>query len=237
MRLHKYLAACGVASRRQAERLIEAGRVHVNGRAAEVGDSVDPAVDRVTVGGEAVCLQDKVYIVLNKPKGVVTSAQDTHGRPTVLDCVSGARGRVFPVGRLDMDVEGTLLLTNDGELAHRIMHPSYEVKKVYLAWVEGTVTGEEAARLERGVELDDGPSAPAEVQVVTTGPRTTLLRLALHEGRKREVKRLCAAVGHPVVNLRRLSVGGIEPEGLRSGEWRYLNDEEVVRLRKLTGLS
>jgi len=236
MRLQKYLAACGVASRRRAERLIEDKRVLVNGQSPRIGDSVDPDVDHVTVDGLAVSEQDKVYVVLNKPKGVVTSAKDTHGRPTVLECTAGARGRVFPVGRLDMDTEGTLLLTNDGELAYRLMHPRYEVKKVYEAWVQGRMTPDAAVQLERGVQLEDGPSAPAEVRIVTTGRGSTLIRLILHEGRKREIKRLCAAVGHPVVSLRRLSVGGVEAKGLRNGEWRYLNDEELARLRKLTAL-
>ena len=236
MRLQKFLAACGVASRRRAERLIEEGRVLVNGQPPRIGDSIDPEVDRVTVDGEAVSEQGKVYVMLNKPKGVVTSAKDTHDRPTVLECTAGVRARVFPVGRLDMDAEGALLLTNDGELAYRLMHPRYEIKKVYQAWVQGRMTPDAAAQIERGVLLEDGPSAPAEVRIVTTAPRSTLIRVILHEGRKREVKRLCAAVGHPVVSLRRLSVGGVEAQGLRSGEWRYLNDEEVARLRKLTGL-
>jgi len=236
MRLQKYLAACGVASRRESERLIAAGRVKVNGQVPRTGDPVDPEADVVTFDDEPVSLHEKVYIVLNKPSGVVTTAKDTHQRKTVLDCVDGAKGRVFPVGRLDKDVEGVLLLTNDGELAHRLMHPSYAVEKLYMAWVKGRISSETAAHLERGVDLEDGRTAPGKVTVLEVEEGASLLRLVLHEGRKREVKRMCAAVGHPVRALRRVAVGGVRAGGLRPGEWRYLADREVGALRRQAGL-
>jgi len=237
MRVHKYMAACGVASRREAERLVAAGRVQVNGIAAHVGDSVDPGRDAVTLDGRPVERDDKVYVALNKPRGVVTTAKDTHGRKTVIDCLEGVRARVFPVGRLDMDVEGLLLFTNDGELAHRLMHPRYEVKKLYEAWVRGRMDPESAARLARGVDLEDGRTAPCEVKMLDARGQDTRVRLVLHEGRKREVKRMCATIGHPVRSLRRIAIGGVSAPDLRIGEWRYLSDAEVAALRKLTGLA
>lgn len=236
-RLQKYLSASGVASRRAAEQLIVEGRVRVNGRTAQVGESIDPASDRVEVDGRPVQPEDrKVYILLNKPRGTITSAKDTHGRDTVLDRVSAVGERVFPVGRLDLDVEGALLLTNDGELAFRLTHPSYEVDKVYLAWVKGIVTPETAARLRAGVVLDDGKTAPAKVIVLRSGARATMIQITLHEGRKREVKRMCAAVGHPVRELQRVAFANLRLGELKPGEWRHLTPQEVEKLKHLVGL-
>ena len=236
VRLQKYLAECGVASRREAEKLILAGRVRVNGVVAAIGQTVEPDSDNIEVDGAPVAQQRLVYIVLNKPRDVVTTAKDTHGRKTVLDLVSGAGARVFPVGRLDMDVEGALLLTNDGELAHRLTHPKFEMEKKYLAGVSGRMTLETAARLAKGVEIEDGPTAPAKVEVIRQRDDATLIRLTLHEGRKREVKRMCEAVGHPVKTLRRIEFSGIDVSGMRVGEWRHLSHEEVETLRRHAGL-
>jgi pseudouridine synthase len=237
MRIQKYLAECGVASRRASERLIEDGRVRVNGLMAEIGQNVDPETDKILVDGKPVKNEDeKVYLVINKPVDCVTTASDTHGRKTVIDFVSGINARVFPVGRLDMDVEGVLILTNDGDLAFRLMHPSYEVDKVYLVWVRGHMSAESAIRLEKGVELEDGLTAPAQAVILNEGERTTLVRLTLHEGRKREVKRMCAAVGHPVRRLQRIAFGNVQCKGLRPGEWRHLTRQELDGLRKLADL-
>lgn len=230
------MAECGVASRREAEHLIAEGRVRVNDTTATLGQSIDPALDHVAVDGAPVSPQRPVYILLNKPRGVVTTAKDTHGRKTVLDYVEGAGARVFPVGRLDMDVEGALLLTNDGELAYRLMHPKFEIDKTYVAWVAGHMTPETAAHLEKGVQLEDGPTAPARVAILHHRDDGTQIRLTLHEGRKREVKRMCEAVGHPVQALRREQFGGIDIRGIRPGEWRHLSQREIQSLRDRAGL-
>ncbi len=237
MRIQQYLARCGVASRRACETLIAAGRIEVNGRIGELGQSIDPALDMVAYNGQRVQEERLVYILLNKAKEVVTSAADTHGRTTVLDCLRGVDARVFPVGRLDMDVQGALLLTNDGELAHRLMHPSYETPKVYMVTVCGQVSPQTIAVLEHGVVLEDGPTAPACVRVVREDTHTTTLRLTLHEGRKHEVKRMCDAVGHRVIELRRESFAGLATRGLRPGQWRYLNDEEIASLRNMVRMT
>lgn len=233
-RLQKYLAACGVASRRAAEKMIEEGRVTVNGVPGVVGQSVCPQFDLVAVDGAAVRVDGKVYVVLNKPANTVTTAKDTHGRKTVLDLVQGAKARVFPVGRLDMDVEGVLLMMNDGELAHRLIHPRYEVEKIYLATVKGHVQFHSVERLRRGVHLEDGMTSPAGAEIVREQGAFTVLRLTLHEGRKHEVKRMCAAVGHPIRSLQRVAFGGIRADGLRPGEWRYMTETEVLNLYALT---
>jgi len=236
MRLQKYLAECGVASRRASEKLIEAGGVTVNGEVARIGCSVEPGVDEVLVNDSPIETNEKVYAVLNKPEGAVTTTKDTHGRKTVMDCLDGVKAPVFPVGRLDMDVSGVLLFTNNGELAHRLMHPSYEIEKTYLVWVRGRVAPRAIEVLERGVALEDGVTAAAKAAVLRLDVSATLLRLTLREGRKREVKRMCAAAGHPVRSLTRISFGGIGANGLRSGEWRYLRGAEVAHLCALVKL-
>ncbi len=236
VRLQKYLAECGAGSRRRCEEFISAGRVTVNGSRATIGQSVDPDADQVTLDGSPVLRNSKVYVVLNKPKGVITTAHDTHDRRTVLELLEGVRDRVFPVGRLDFDVAGTLLLTNDGELSHRLTHPSFGVDKVYLAWVEGRVTPAAVQKLCAGVELEDGRTSPAQAAILKHVREATLVRIVVHEGRKRLIKRMCAAVGHPVRDLFRVAFGGVSAEELQPGEWRYLRAEEVERLRKITGM-
>ncbi len=236
VRLQKYLADCGLASRRQSEALIAEGRVRVNGDVAVLGQSVDPGADEVTLDGQPVRLDQKLYLVLFKPRGVVTTATDPQGRKTVLDCLPELQSRVYPVGRLDMDVEGVLLLTNDGELAYRLTHPKFAVDKVYTARVKGRFTTETARTLEKGLTLDDGLASVVKAEVLRRFSTATEIRLVLREGRKREVKRLCAATGHPVLSLRRTSMGNITTRGLRPGEWRYLKEAELVQLRKLAGL-
>jgi 23S rRNA pseudouridine2605 synthase len=225
VRLNAYLARAGIASRRGAEALIRAGRVTVNGEVAGLATFVE-GKDRVEVDGAEVGPEPLTYVLLHKPAGVVTTARDPHGRPTVVGLVGHER-RVVPVGRLDADTTGVLLLTNDGPLAHRLMHPRYEVDKVYEVEVEGEPSDEALEALRRGVELDDGPTAPAEAQ--RRAP--SLLELTLHEGRKHQVKRMFAAVGYPVRRLHRSSYAGLSADGLRPGEWRELRPEEVERLR------
>lgn len=230
------MAACSVASRRQCENIIAEGRVSINGQMAKLGDSVDPDNDAVLLDDTPVEQDQKVYVVLNKPKGVITSVKDTHDRKTVLDCISGVTARIFPIGRLDMDVTGTLLLTNDGELSHKLAHPSFEVDKVYHAWVSGKMNKETARKMSTGIELDDGMTAPAQVTIIKTNRNATLIRLVIHEGRKRIVKRMCAAAGHPVRDLRRTEIAGIESGDLIPGEWRHLSPNEVSSLKNLAQL-
>ncbi|MGH3103551.1 MAG: pseudouridine synthase [Gaiellaceae bacterium] len=225
MRLNAYLARAGVASRRGADELIKAGRVLVNGTPGELNTFVS-AGDAVELDGEPVAPQPLAYVLLHKPAGVVTTARDPQRRPTVVDLVRH-EARVVPVGRLDADTTGALLLTNDGPLAHRLAHPRYGVRKVYEVDVEGE-PGDAALRaLAAGVELDDGPTAPAEARRLAR----SRLELTLHEGRKHQVKRMCAAVGHPVVRLHRSRYADLELGRLEPGRWRELTDREVEQLR------
>jgi len=225
VRLNAYLARAGVASRRGADELIKAGRVTVNGQTGQLNTFVESR-DRVQVNGHLVELQPLAYVLLHKPAGVVTTAHDPQGRRTVVDLVEHP-ARVVPVGRLDADTTGALLLTNDGELAHRLAHPRYEVEKVYEAEVEGEPSDAVLERLRSGLELDDGPTAPAQARML--GPAR--LELSLHEGRKHQVKRMLAAVGHPVTRLHRSRYAGLTLEGLGPGESRELTGAEVTRLR------
>ena len=229
MRLNAYLARAGVASRRKADELIKAGRVTVNGEPAELNTQVRSR-DRVEVDGSPIDLQPLTYILLNKPAATVTTAHDPHGRRTVVDLVDHPV-RVVPVGRLDADTTGALLLTNDGELAHRLAHPRYEVDKVYEAEVEGEPNDATLERLREGVELDDGRTAPAQARRL--GPST--LELVIHEGRKHQVKRMLEAVGHPVTRLHRSRYAGLSVEGLEPGAWRELEPSEVDQLRTMPG--
>jgi 23S rRNA pseudouridine2605 synthase len=230
MRLNAYLARAGVASRRRADELIRAGRVHVNGAPGELNTFVG-AGDTVEVDGRPVAKQMLAYRLLHKPAGTVTTARDPQGRPTVVGLVP-AEPRVVPVGRLDADTTGVLLLTNDGQLAHRLAHPRYEVDKVYDVEVEGDPSRDALRRLGEGLELDDGPTAPARARRVGRGR----LDLTIHEGRKHQVKRMCAAVGHPVRRLHRSGYAGLDVSGLEPGEWRDLTRAEVAALRRLVGL-
>ena len=225
MRLNAYLARAGVASRRKADELIKAGRVRVNGAPGELNTFVASG-DRVEVDGRAVSKQRLAYLLLHKPAGVVTTARDPRGRPTVVELVPH-EPRVVPVGRLDADTTGAILLTNDGELAHRLAHPRYEVAKVYVAEVEGEPSAAGLRALAEGVELEDGPTAPARARRL--GP--SQIELTLHEGRKHQVKRMCAAVGHPVQSLHRREYAGLALDGLEPGGWRELTAEEVEALR------
>ena len=224
-RLNKFLASTGLGSRRAVEELIRAGRVTVNGEAAELATRVSPG-DDVRVDGRQVTAEATTCLLLHKPAGVVTTAADTHGRRTVLDLVQSPL-RLFPVGRLDMETTGALLLTNDGLLAHRLMHPSHEVDKVYVAEVEGRPAAAALARLRSGIELDDGPTAPAQVRELAPGR----IELRIHEGRNRQVRRMCEAVGHPVVHLHRSAYAGLTVDGLAPGRWRELEPAEIDRLR------
>lgn len=222
-RLQKVLARVGMGSRRLCEELIEDGRVTVNGEVAELGRRVEADTDLVEVDGAPIGVKPGlVHYLLNKPAGVITTAADPQGRPTVIDLVP-AEPRVFAVGRLDLDTEGLLLLTNDGELANRITHPSHGVEKEYLAEVQGRPSRATLRNLREGIELDDGPTAPA--QAVLVAP--TLIRLTIHEGRNRQVRRMLDAVGHPVERLIRTRIGPIADRRLAPGTWRDLTTDEL----------
>ena len=230
MRLNAFLARAGVASRRGADELIRAGRVTVNGTAGELGTFVERGAE-VRVDGRPVGAQRLRHVLLNKPRGTITTARDPQGRPTVVELVGGDV-RVVPVGRLDRDTTGVLLLTNDGPLAHRLAHPRYRVEKVYVAEVEGEPGDDVVRRLGEGIELEDGPTAPARVRRLGL----SRLELVLHEGRNRQVRRMLEAVGHPVVKLRRARYAGLGTGRLRPGEYRELTRTEVGSLRRLVGL-
>ena len=225
-RLQKVLAAAGLGSRRTCEILIEEERVTVNGEVAILGRRVDPETDRIEVDGLRVPVRPGlVTYLLNKPRGVVSTASDPQGRPTVVELVP-AEPRIFPVGRLDTDTEGLLLLTNDGDLAHRLTHPSFGVEKEYLAQVDGSPTPADLRRLRQGIELEDGMTAPAKASLTAPGA----VRLVIHEGRNRQVRRMLEAVGYPVKRLVRTRIGPLADRRLKPGEWRVLEMEEVRAL-------
>jgi len=239
--LQKILAQAGYGSRRVCEQLILQGRVRINGQVVtQLGVQADPQCDVIEVDGKRVQLSEEhTYILLHKPAGVVTTRRDAHAARTVMDLLQGVSAAVFPLGRLDADTTGALLLTDDGELAYRLTLPRYGVPKTYLVEVRGELGEEALRRLREGVLLEDGMTAPAQVQKVRylAGRGTTLLRLTIHEGRKRQVKRMCMAVGHPVVRLHRERFGHLTLHQLPVGAWRYLTDEEIVALRRAVGLA
>lgn len=233
-RLQKVMAHAGVASRRKSEEIIQQGRVAVNGEiVTEMGTKVDPERDRITVDGEPINVAEEyVYIALHKPLDVITTADDPWDRTTVLDLVD-VDERVYPVGRLDADSEGLVLLTNDGELTHRLTHPSFEHQKEYQVRVEGRPSREALERLRAGVHLEDGLTAPAEVEMLRREDGFAWLRMILHEGRKRQIRRMTEAVGHPVKRLIRVRMGPIRLGDLDPGQWRHLSASEVEELQSL----
>jgi pseudouridine synthase len=238
MRLQKYLARAGVASRRHAEVLIQTGKVKVNGHTVTtMGYQVQPGQDQVAVNGKIVHLTaGRTYILLYKPAGYVTTVADPQGRPKVTDLVKDVRARLYPVGRLDFATEGLLLLTDDGDLTLRLTHPRYGVTKTYLALVEDVPTSNTIKQLCQGVKLEDGFTAPARVRLLRVSGAKALLELTLREGRKREVRRMLAAVNHPVVWLKRTQMAFLNLKGLKPGAYRHLTPGEVERLYKCAGL-
>ncbi len=222
-RVQKALAAAGVASRRVSEDMIEDGRILLNGVVATLGDKVDPAIDELRVDGAVVSIDaTRRTVLLNKPSGVISTAEDTHGRQTVVELI-GAEERLYPVGRLDADSEGLILLTNDGGLTQRLTHPSFGVEKEYLVSVDGELRPGALRTLRQGVDLDDGVTSPAKVSQISPG----LLRIVIHEGRNRQIRRMCDAVGHPVTRLVRTRIGPLTDTTLGPGEWRDLERSEV----------
>ncbi len=238
IRLQKALADAGIASRRAGEKLIASGRVKVNGQVVTtLGSKVDPVTDVVEVDGKPIdSLVRKRYLMLNKPAGYVTTVSDPEGRRTVLDLLKEVKERVYPVGRLDYDTEGLLLLTNDGPLTFALTHPSKGVEKRYLAVVEGIPDQEVLERVSAGLVLSDGPTAPARVRLLRVKGGQALLEIAIHEGRNRQVRRMCEAIGYPVLHLSRTHFGGLSLGSLPSGRYRELSEEEIDILRSHAGL-
>ncbi len=237
-RLQKILAHAGIGSRRDCEELIRQGRVSVDGRTATLGDKADPAETDLRVDGARVNTDpERVYLMLNKPRGVVTTMDDPHGEATVADLVADLDRRVFPVGRLDRDTEGLLLMTNDGDLAHELTHPSFEVTRTYVALVPGAVRDDNLGRLREGAELEDGFARPVSARVLQDDRQRALLEVVMAEGRKHEVRRLCDACGLPVERLARVGDVGVELGELGQGSWRFLTQREIGLLFAAVGRS
>ena len=235
MRIAKFMAAAGVASRRKSEELIKKGVVRVNGRFVyDPATNVNPEIDEIYVSGRKIRIPDeKIYIMLNKPVGCVSTCHDDKGRRTVLDYVKGIDQRIYPIGRLDFTTEGLLLLTNDGELANKLMHPSHEVTKRYYVVVDSYVSQDEITQLERGVVIEGGKTAPARIKVMNATPERTELTIIIHEGRNRQVRRMFETIGKNVVFLKRISVGDINLRPLNKGKYRMLTNEEVAYLKSI----
>jgi 23S rRNA pseudouridine2605 synthase len=238
MRLNRFLARAGAASRRGAETLITSGRVRINGEVVDkLSTVVDPRSDTVELDGRVLTLPDTLtYIALNKPRGYVVTTSDPRGRPTVIDLVDGLPDGVVPVGRLDVDTSGLLLMTDDGELAHRIAHPSFELTKVYQVTARGKLSEESRRRLETGVTLEGRRTSPAVVRIIGIGGGVTRAEMVIHEGGKRQVRRMFDLVGHPVTELRRTQVGPVELGSIETGHWRNLSETELKALREALGL-
>ena len=229
-RIQKILSARGVASRRKAEEMLSAGRISVNGSVASLGDRADPDVDEILIDGSPLpSQQERVYILLHKPRGYVTTLSDERGRKTVADLVADCGMRVYPVGRLDYDSEGLLLMTNDGEFANELMHPRHEVNKTYEVWVTGNHP-EAKAQLERPIELDGYRIKKPFVQLVSNQGHRAIYRVTIHEGRNRQVRRMCQAAGLTVTRLKRISEGELQLGDLPLGKWRYLTKDEIAKL-------
>ncbi|MCX7919525.1 MAG: rRNA pseudouridine synthase [bacterium] len=231
-RLQKYIARCGVCSRRKAEELIATGRVRVDGQLiTQLGYCIEPNQAEVRIDNQVIRPPDtKVYLILNKPKGYITTVTDPHSRKTVYHLLPKLKERIFPVGRLDTDTEGLLLFTNDGELANRLLHPRYGVTKKYLVTIHGELDWQTARAIERGIRLKDGKTAPAKVRVMRRSRTMTLLELEISEGKKRQIRRMFFAVGHPVLKLIRIQFGPLSLGTLKPGQYRFLNKTEINNL-------
>lgn len=234
MRLAKYLAQTGIASRRHAEEYIAEGRIRLNGTVVtEMSTLVDPQTDRIEFDGRPVQVETPIYILLHKPPGYITSSSDPQGRATVLELMEDVKQRIYPVGRLDYDTSGLLLLTNDGEFTNLMIHPRYKIEKEYQACVSGRINDQELQILRQGVVLEDGMTAPAQVRLISRDAQASVIRITIHEGRNRQIKRMCAAIGHPLLRLSRIGLGFLSLEELGSGQYRNLHLDEVERLKGL----
>jgi 23S rRNA pseudouridine2605 synthase len=237
-RIQKIIAQMGIASRRKAEEIIAEGRVTVNGKIALIGEKADASKDHIKVDGKLLIRREpKVYLMFNKPKNVVTSLADPQGRPTIKDYLKGIRYRVFPVGRLDFDSEGLLFLTNDGDFTNAVLHPSRKIPKTYMVKVKGIIDDNKINKLRQGVRLEDGRTLPAKVKFARQSENNSWIEIAITEGKKRQVRRMVEAVGHPALKLRRVSINGVRLSGLKIGEHRSLTERELQELKKEIGLT
>jgi len=231
MRLQVVLSHAGCASRRKAASIIKEGRIRVNGKVVtEPGFKIDLSKDKVIYRGKNIAFQKKLYMLLNKPKGVITTAEDTHGRKTVLDLIPKGSYRLYPVGRLDKDTSGLLLITNDGEFAYRFTHPKFEVKRVYEVIIKGELEDKDRLRLTKGIYLEGRRTAPCKIRIMKRSIKRTLLRIELHEGRKRQIRNMFEKTGYPVIELKRIKFGPLELRGLKTGEHRILSADEIKKL-------
>ena len=237
MRINKYIASCGVASRRKAEEIILDGRVTVNGKlVTELAFNIDEEKDIVEIDGEQIGVEkNNVYIVLNKPEGYITTVKDQFDRPSVLDLVKDIDERVYPIGRLDYETSGLLILTNDGDLTYKLTHPKHEVDKTYVARVKGKLTKEEIERFKTGLKIEDYTTAPAKLKVIKYDEQrdSSLLEIKIHEGKNRQVRKMCKAINHPVLRLRRSARGKIKIGDCEIGKYRYLTEDEIKYLKNL----
>ncbi|MBN1272167.1 MAG: rRNA pseudouridine synthase [Candidatus Aminicenantes bacterium] len=234
IRLNKYLSQAGVASRREADRMIERGEIKVNGRVIrELGCRIDPSRDKIVFQGrEVACKKKNVYIMVNKPRGYIVTTKDPQNRPQVLNLLPSFERRIYPVGRLDADSEGLLLLTDDGELAYRLTHPRFQISKIYLVKVKGHPGREKISLLEKGIFIDGKKTSPASLEPIAEKGKRSLFQMTIREGRKREIRRMFASVGHEVIELKRVQVGSLKLGDLKKGHWRFLRPNEVHRLKK-----
>ena len=238
IRLNKFLSQAGIASRREADRLIAEGKVKVNNRVVqELGYKIDDQKDSIEIDGRKVKKEQVfIYLMLNKPKGYLVTLKDAFKRPTIMNLLPNLKKRVFPVGRLDYESEGLLILTNDGELAYRLTHPRYKIKRTYLVKVMGKPDSAELSKLKKGVFLDGKKTAPAKVNLLESNPRKSLLRIEIHEGRKREIRRMFECIDHRVLKLVRVSFAGLRIGKLKSGTWRFLKQQEIKKLKEQVNL-
>ncbi|OPJ57212.1 pseudouridine synthase [Alkalithermobacter paradoxus] len=235
MRLNKYIALCGITSRRKADELIVNAKVKVNGKIVnEVGTNIDENNDIVEVEGKKINLeQKKIYILLNKPEGYVTTVKDQFNRKNVVDLIGSVRERIYPVGRLDYDTSGLLILTNDGELTFKLTHPKHEIPKTYIAKIKGHPDKLSIDRFQKGIKIDNYITSPAKFKVLEYGKDFSKVEITIHEGKNRQVRKMCQAIGHPVLTLKRISMGNITLSNLKKGEWRYLSSKEISYLKSL----
>ncbi|QEK12192.1 rRNA pseudouridine synthase [Crassaminicella thermophila] len=233
MRLQKYIAHSGVASRRKAEELIKLGRVKVNGKVIiDMGVVVDPTSDVISVDNKVIQLErNKVYIMLNKPEGYITTLSDEFNRPTVADLVKDINERIYPVGRLDYDTSGLLIMTNDGDLSYQLTHPKHEVKKTYIAKIKGIPNNKELHMFKTGIDIGGYITAPAQIEVLKKEREACLVKVIIHEGKNRQIRKMFDKINHPVTKLKRIAIGKITMDNLQKGKWRYLTDSEIKYLK------